>query len=156
MSLYLALVKPTARALYAGFMNSRRDQFERGWILVSIAYGGLRAALVWKFLKQYGVNPYVFGAIEFISAAIYGKSSAQVVGAVVDGAWIRLRTWLPVAVVAYFAPDGYVFLSAGKLPSDMLVILISVVSVTLVLTGVGMIAQIRRGRQASAGAAEPI
>jgi hypothetical protein len=58
--------------------------------------------------------------------------------------------------VAYFAPDGYVFLSAGKLPSDMLVILISVVSVTLVLTGVGMIAQIRRGRQAPAGAAEPI
>jgi len=147
MSLYLALVKPTARALYAERMNSRRDQIERGWILVSIAYGGLRAALVWKFLKQYGVNPYVFGAIEFISAAIYGKSSAQVVGAVVDGAWIRLRRWLPIAVLTYFAPDGYVFLSAGRLPSDMLAILISVVCATLVLTVVGIVTQVRRGRR---------
>ena len=152
----MALVKPTARPLYAGFMNSRRAQFERGWILISIAYGGLRATLVWKFLQKYGVNPYVFGVIEFISAAIYGKSSAQVVGAVVDGAWTRLRTWLPVAVVAYFAPDGYVFLSAGRLPSDMLVILISVIGVTLVLTGVGMIAQIRRGRLVATAFSKPI
>ena len=143
----MALVKPRAWAPYAGLMASRRAQVERGWILVSIAYGGLRAALVWKFLRKYGVNPYVFGGIEFISAAIYGKSSAQVVGAVIDGAWIRLRIWLPVALLAYFAPDGYVFLSAGRLPSDMLVILVSVVCVTLVLTGVGMIAQVRRGRR---------
>jgi hypothetical protein len=128
-------------------MDTRRVQFERGWILVSIAYGGLRAALVWKFLQRYGVNPYVFGAIEFISAAIYGKSSAQVVGAVVDGAWIRLRRWLPIAVLTYFAPDGYVFLSAGRLPSDMLAILISVVCVTLVLTVVGIVTQVRRGRR---------
>lgn len=128
-------------------MGTRRAQIERGWILVSIAYGGLRAALVWKFLKKYGVNPYLFGVIEFVSAAIYGKSSAQVVGAVIDVAWVRLRKWLPVAVLSYFAPDAYIFLSAGKLPSDMLAILISVVCVTLVLTGVGILAQIRQGRQ---------
>jgi hypothetical protein len=63
-------------------MLDRRAQLERGWILVSIAYGGLRAALVWKFLSPHGVNPYVFGAIEFSSAALYGKSSATVVGGV--------------------------------------------------------------------------
>jgi len=128
-------------------MGTRRAQIERGWILVSIAYGGLRAALVWKFLHQYGVNPYIFGVIEFVSAAIYGKSSAQVVGAVVDGAWVRLRRWLPLAALTYFAPDGYVFLSAGKLPGDMLAILISVVCVTLVLTVVGIVTQVRRGRK---------
>jgi len=129
-------------------MGDRRTQLERGWILVSIAYGGLRAALVWKFLSRYGVNPYVFGAIEFSSAALYGKSSAKVVGAVVDGAWNRLRPWLPVAVLSYFAPDAYVFLSAGRLPNDMLAILVSVVCVTLVLTGVGIVTQVRRGRTA--------
>lgn len=127
-------------------MGDRRAQLERGWILISIAYGGLRAALVWKFLSPYGVNPYVFGAIEFSSAALYGKSSATVVGAVVDGAWNRLRTWLPVAVLSYSAPDTYVFLSAGRLPSNMLAILISVASVTLVLTCVGMFTQVRRSR----------
>lgn len=132
-------------------MGTRRAQIERGWLLVSIAYGGLRAALVWKFLRTYGVNPYVFGVIEFVSAAIYGKSSAKVVGAVIDGAWNRLRPWLPVAVLSYFAPDAYVFISAGRLPGDMLAILISVVCVTVVLTGVGMMAQVRRGRRATPG-----
>ncbi len=130
-------------------MADRRKRIERGWILVSIAYGGLRTALVWKFLAKYGVNPYVFGVIEFISAAIYGKSSALVVGAVVDSVWTRLRTWLPIAVLSYFGPDAYVFLSTGRLPKDVFVILISVATVTLVLTGVVMFAPIRRGRLAT-------
>ena len=137
-------------------MDTRRANFERGWILISVAYGGLRAALVWKFLRKYGVNPYVFGAVEFISAAIYGKSSAQVVGAVIDGTWVRLRSWLPVALLAYFAPDSYVLLSAGTLPSDMLAILVAMVCVTLVLTGVGVASQIHRGRRASHAVATPM
>lgn len=95
------------------------------------------------------MNPYIFGVIEFVSAATYGKSSAKLVGAVIDGAWNRLRPWLPVAVLSYFAPDAYVFISAGQLPGDMLAILISVVCVTVVLSGVGMMAQVHRGRRAT-------
>ena len=129
-------------------MDTRRANFERGWILVSVAYGGLRAALVWKFLRKYGVNPYVFGAVEFISATIYGKSSAQVVGAVIDGAWNRIRSWLPLAFLAYFAPDAYVLLSAGRLPGDILAILLTMVCVTLGLTGIGITGQIRRAKRA--------
>jgi hypothetical protein len=68
-----------------------------------------------------------------------------VVGAAVDGVWRRLRAWLPVTIVSYLAPDAYVWLSAGHLPGDMLAILISVVCASLVLTGVGIGAQIRRG-----------
>ena len=41
-------------------MDTGRANFERGWILISVAYGGLLAALVWKFLRKYGVNPYIF------------------------------------------------------------------------------------------------
>ena len=129
-------------------MDIRRANFERGWILVSVAYGGLRAALVWKFLRKYGVNPYVFGGIEFTSAAVYGKSSATVVGAVIDGAWNRIRSWLPLAFLAYFAPDAYVLLSAGRLPGEILAILLTMVCVTLGLTGIGITGQIRRAKRA--------
>ena len=132
-------------------MDTRRVNFGRGWILISVAYGGLRAALVWRFLRKYGVNPYVFAGVEFTSAAIYGKSSAKVVGAVIDGAWKRIRSCLPKAVLAYFAPDLYVLLSAGRLPGDMLAILLTMVCVTLGLTGVGIWSQIRRGRRALLG-----
>lgn len=140
-------MKPTARAPYALPMDTRRAHFERGWILVSVAYGGLRAALVWKFLRKYGVNPYVFAGIELTSAAVYGKSSATVVGAVIDGAWNRIRSWLPIAVFAYFAPDAYVLLSAGRLPSDILAILLAMVGVTLGLTVIAIAGQIRRAKR---------
>lgn len=131
-------------------MKSRRHGLERGWIVVSIIYGGVRAAMVWKFLQKYGVNPYVFGAIEVISAAFFGISSARVVGAVVDRTWIGLRLWLPCAVMSYFAPDIYVFLSVGRLPSDILAVLISVVCVSLLVTCIATVMQIRRGRQNTA------
>lgn len=129
-------------------MTTRRTRFERVWIFVSLAYGGIRAVLVWKFLRRFGVNPYLFGTVEFASAATYGKSSAQVVGAVIDGVWTRMRSWLPVAIVSYFAPDAYVLLSAGQLPGDMLAILISVICASLALTSLAVGSQIRRGRSA--------
>jgi len=74
-----------------------------------------------------------------------------VVGAVIDGAWKRIGSRLPKALLAYFAPDLYVLLSAGRLPGDMLAILLAMVCVTLVLTGVGVGGQIRRGRGALLG-----
>ena len=94
------------------------------------------------------MNPYIFAGIEFTSAAIYGKSSATVVGAVIDGAWNRIRSWLPLAFLAYFAPDAYVLLSAGRLPGDILAILLTMVCVTLGLTGIGITGQIRRAKRA--------
>ena len=103
---------------------------------------------MWRFLRKYGVNPYVFAGVEFTSAAIYGKSSAKVVGAVIDGAWKRIRSWLPLALLTYFAPDLYVLLSAGRLPGDMLAILLTMVCVTLGLTGIGITGQIRRAKRA--------
>ena len=69
---------------------------------------------------------------------------------------MRLRSWLPVALLAYFAPDSYVLLSAGRLPSDMVAILLAVVCVTLVLTGVGVASQIRRGRRVSRAVTKPM
>ena len=69
-------------------------------------------------------------------------------GAVIDGAWNRIRSWLPIALFAYFAPDAYVLLSAGRLPSDMLAILLTMVCVTLGLTGIGITGQIRRAKRA--------
>lgn len=103
--------------------------------------------MVWKFLRKYGVNPYVFAGIELTSAAVYGKSSATVVGAVIDGAWNRIRSRLPIAVFAYFAPDAYVLLSAGRLPSDILAILLAMVGVTLGLTVIAIAGQIRRAKR---------
>jgi len=127
-------------------MKRNRALVEKGWILVSIGYGGVRAALVWAFLKKYGVNPYIFGVIEFSSSAVYGLSSARVVGAIVDTKWKLLRSWVPLAMLSYAAPDVYVFGSAGHLPGSMLEMLLGIVGVTAAITAVGLVMQVRKGR----------
>jgi len=124
----------------------------RLWILASVAYGGLRALLVWKFLSGYGVNPWVFASVELSSSAGYGWASARLVAHVVDRQWTGLRWSAPATLVAYAAPDGYVFLAVGHLPDGLWVTIITIVSVSAVLATVALVREIRRGRvRAQAG-----
>jgi len=127
-------------------MSIRRQTIERSWVVVSVLYGLFRASLVWAFLSKYGVNTLIFLVIELTSSALYGLSSARVVGAIVDSRWRKLRQWIPAALVTYAAPDAYVFASAGHLPGNMLEILLSIFAVTAVITAVGMWIQVRNKR----------
>lgn len=130
-------------------MVQKRRAVEGGWIVASILYGGLRSALVWAFLRQYGVNVLGFVAIEVVSSAVYGLSSARVVGAAVDADWGRFRSWIPLAIVSYFAPDAYVFASAGRMPDNILTVLVGVVLVTVTLSTVAFVARVRAARRES-------
>ncbi len=128
-------------------MSSRSTTWSRVWIVASIAYGGLRTALVWRFLHQFGVNVWVFGVIELIASAVYGLSSARVVTHLLARNWSELRKWGLLAVISYAAPDVYVFVSAGTLPGSYLDVLIGIVLVTAALTVIGIVGEVRRGRQ---------
>ena len=123
-----------------------RSKIERLWIIASIAYGGLRTAVVWRYLDDYGVNTYAFGIVEFSTAAIYGLSSARVIGSVVDRNKRNLAMWSPVAFLSFFAPDLFVFLSAGEMPSSLFEILISVVVFTTLIGVVSFVSQVRKAR----------
>jgi len=118
----------------------------RVWIVASIAYGGLRTALVWRFLHQYGVNVWVFGVIEIFASAAYGLSSARVVTHLLARHRLQLRRWGVLALVSYAAPDVYVFASAGTLPGSYFDVLIGIVLVTAVVTAIGIVGQVRKGR----------
>lgn len=137
----------TALASTLMMMSVRRQTIERSWVVVSVLYGLFRASLVWAFLSKYGVNTVVFLAIELTSSALYGLSSARVVGAIVDSRWSLLQRWAPAAFVTYAAPDAYVFASAGRLPGNMVEILLSIVAVTAVITAIGMWLQVRNKRR---------
>jgi hypothetical protein len=127
-------------------MSSRSTTWSRVWIIASIAYGGLRTALVWRFLHQYGVNVWVFGIIELFASALYGLSSARVVTFLLARSWSHLRPWGVLTFVSYAIPDVYVFASAGTLPGSYLDVLIGIVFVTAVLTAIGIVGQVRKGR----------
>ncbi|NBQ45848.1 MAG: hypothetical protein EBU37_07290, partial [Actinobacteria bacterium] len=89
------------------------------WIVGSVAYGGVRIALVWRYLQRFGVNLWIFSFIELLSSLIYGISSAHVVKTGLRRAWLAMRKWFLIAVASYFAPDIYVFASARDLPLNI-------------------------------------
>ena len=129
-------------------MVRKRNVFEGGWIVASLAYGGLRAALVWAFLREYGVNTLGYVAVEIVSSAMYGLSSARVVGAVVNSSWRRLRAWGPPALLSYVAPDAYILASAGRMPGSILAALVGILAVTVVLSSVAFTIRVRSARRA--------
>lgn len=128
-------------------MDARRTLLSRLWVLGSVAYGGLRALLVWKFLAGYGVNPWVFATVELSSSAGYGWASARMVTHLIDAKWRSLGWSAPLTLVAYAAPDAYVVLAVGHLPDGLWATVITVVSVSAVLATVALVREVRRGRR---------
>ncbi len=128
-------------------MAFSRQKAEKLWLVASVLYGLLRSALVWKFLAKYGVNPWLYLIVEITSSYFYGLGSARVVAAVVDRIWRALRCWIPLALVAYFAPEAYIFVSAGKLPTDVLGVLLGIIGVAAVAAGFSLVSQIRTARR---------
>jgi len=119
---------------------------ERGWIVASILYGAFRCSLVGAFLRQYGVNPKIFIAVEMVSSGFYGWTGGRAVVSIIDAQWHRLRRWGPFAILFYIAPDAYVFASAGRMSGDIYSLLLSIVGVAVVVTVVGIVIQVRKGR----------
>ena len=132
-------------------MDARRTLLSRLWILGSVAYGGLRALLVWRFLSGYGVNPWVFATVELSSSACYGWGSARLVTHIIDRHWRALRWSVPATLAAYAAPDAYVLAAAGSLPDGLWATIISVVVVSAVLAVFAIAREVRRARAAQAG-----
>ena len=128
-------------------MDARRTLLSRLWVLGSVGYGALRALLVWKFLSGYGVNPWVFAAVELVSSAGYGWASARLVIHVIDRRWSALRWSAPATFLAYAVPDAYVFSAVGHLPDGLRATIITIVVVSVTLASVALAREIRRGRR---------
>lgn len=135
-------------------MPDRRSFLARLWLLGSVAYGGLRALLVWRYLSGYGVNPWGFAAVELGSSAVYGWTSARVVIALVDRSWAALRWLAPATLVAYAAPDAYVFATVGSLPDGLLRTVVGIVVVSFVVAVLTLSREVVRGRSAKSAARE--
>lgn len=129
-------------------MVTRRETLSRLWVAVSVAYGGLRALLVWRYLSGYGVNPWWFAIVELGSSVGYGWASARLVLAVVDRRWASLRLLAPATTLAYVAPDAYVFATVGRLPDGLWRTLVTIVAVSFALAAAALVREVRRGRAA--------
>lgn len=88
-----------------------------------VAYGLGRTIVVWQALGGYGVNPWVYGAIDLVSSVPYGLGTARVVTGVLDRDWARVRRWGTIAALAFVAPDVYIVFAGESMPWPVYVVL---------------------------------
>lgn len=78
--------------------------------------------------------------VELISSAIYGVASAQTVLAIIDKSRNNAKSWGAVCVVAYLAPDVYIFSAGKSLPLMSYVVIVGLI----VVLGVAAVVDLRR------------
>jgi hypothetical protein len=112
--------------------DRRRDLLERAWFVLSMLYAVLRIVLAGEFLVEYGLNLWVFAAIEFLSTPLYAIGASRGVRALMDGHRSSAIRWFMLAVAGFVAPDAYVVIAARHVPKSLYIaVLVWVVLGTL-------------------------
>jgi len=90
----------------------------RAWAVGVFLFSAARALIAWPTLGRYGVDPWVFLAIDLVTALPYGLAQALTVKILRD----RTRPptdsvpWAAVVVVTFLLPYVYIFIASGSMP----------------------------------------
>ncbi len=84
--------------------------FGRAWVIGNIAFSAARALIAWPTFGQYGLNPWVFLALDVVTAPPYGLSQALTVKILRDPERPASDAVLWCAGVVFFFLLPYVYL----------------------------------------------
>ena len=110
---------------------------------------------MWAALGDYGINPWLYLAIDLASAVVDGLATPRAVIAFVDRDYGKAAQWLVASAVVFVLPDVYLVLGGKRLPRLAFVVIGAVVTVTATAAVVGIRRRVRAARLA-ADAVHPI
>lgn len=125
--------------------------FGRAWAVGIFLFSAARALIAWPTLGRYGVDPWLFLAIDLVTALPYGIAQALTVKILRDRSRPPADSvpWAVVVVAMFVAPYVYIFLASGSMP------LLATVGVLAWMVLFGLLAGLRMRRQIKADTAEP-
>ena len=88
----------------------------RIWIFLVLAWSIARSIVVAKVFAEYGLNPQLYFAIDFLSSIPYAYASAQSLLTFIDKQRVRSIAWGLVTVVAFYLPDIYIVIASRHVP----------------------------------------
>lgn len=124
----------------------RRRRLSYTWAAVVLAWAFIRTALVWAAVGDYGLNPWIYLAIDLVSATVSAISTPRMVLSFIDEHYVQAVGWAVIALVAFIIPDVYIFLGTRELPAGLIVIICAVIGVTLLASVIGVLRKIHKGR----------
>lgn len=114
-----------------------------GWSLI-------RALIVWAAVGDYGLNPWIYLAIDLASAVVDGYTTPRMVLNFIDDHYKHAVKWATISLGAFIVPDLYIFLGTKTLPKRIIVALVIIIGCTFSLAVWGVVRKIRKGRAARA------
>jgi hypothetical protein len=117
-----------------------------------LAWSFTRTLLVWAAVGDYGLNPWIYLAIDLCSAVTDAITTPRMVISFIDDRYPQAAGWGLIALVAFIIPDVYIFLGTRRLPGSLIVIICAVIGATLLIGIVGVLRKIHKGRAERAAA----
>ena len=137
------LVPSTPRA-----RSKLRQRLELSWVVSIVAFTLARFFVAQGTLERYGLNIWVFGFIDLITAVPYALGTARVVGAIVDRDLPSASSWAIVAGVSFIAPYAYIVWAGqdATFPAPVYVVLAVLVAIFGANALVSVLRKVRAAR----------
>jgi hypothetical protein len=134
---------------------ARRRLLSRTWAGVVVGWSVIRTLIVWAAVGDYGLNPWIYLAIDLASACIDAITTPRMVLSFIDDHHRRAVKWATVSLVAFIVPDAYIFWGTRTLPTKLIVFIVVVIGATLSVGVITVVRKIRSGRAARAAGQRP-
>ena len=133
-----------------------RQRLEISWVVSIVVFTLARFFVARETLEQYGLNIWIFGFIDLITAVPYAIGTARVVGALVDRDLSGASKWAGIAAVSFIAPYGYIVWAGSEQDATFPTTVYVVLGVLIAIFGANAVwGVVRKVRAARAEAHAP-
>jgi hypothetical protein len=103
--------------------------------------------VVWKTMKKYGVNPYIFFLIDFITSITYGIASARLVVTILEKRIGQAQKWAIGSAISFITPQLYILISANHVPRDTYYAIFGIFGALAIFTIISLLFELRKKRK---------
>ena len=131
----------------------RRRRLSNTWAGFVVAWSFIRTVLVWAAVGEYGLNPWIYLAIDLSCSLVDAFTTPRMVLNFIDERYRQAAGWGAIAFFVFLIPDFYIFLGTRTLPTKLIVIICAIVGATLLIGVISVMRKVRKGRQERKAAA---
>lgn len=124
----------------------RRKRLSRTWAGIVVAWSLIRTLIVWAAVGDYGLNPWIYLALDLFSAIVDAFSTPRMVLSFIDDHHRQAVKWALISLAVFIIPDLYIFLGTRTLPTRIIVVVCLIIALTLTIGVIGVVRKIRKGR----------
>ena len=95
---------------------------ERIWILLVVIWGCIKAVVIRDVFGKYGINTWVYLAIDLAIAIPYALSTARFVIFALEKQWRKAWPYGIAGIIFHFIPDIYILAGTHSVPKSIYLI----------------------------------